>query len=603
MPLTAVDRVKINKYIKENKIGEIYYWDICEIVGKKNKISHPEFLEYFTECVLNEFRKESKFSIKNVAKLVKTVDTFLDWCNEGGYEVSDEILDKIRSFDEFYQDYLKRTNQEVDEGLYEVHIKPLMELVEKLYPSKTQNESVTKYITQINELENEIKRLEKELASTEKQLTSSKRTVDQKQQRIEQLSNSLNSANGESQANSIKIKELREERAKLEERIQMLEEEITLAVELNNELLPLKDKVVILKEQLDSYKREVRKYKTKEKDEAELKVKESSLEALIYESLLLENKSVTELVEIALEKGIRVDSQHISYLLNRMKREINLVNGPFVMEPTFKITQPHIEETNEFNINVPDEAKYYDVMLVSDFHLYEFDSKTIKALDRLNDYCVANGINMILNLGDMFDGIGSRTLSYEKAVKNYKLIEEAINKIPYTPNLYHAILGGNHDKNITHYGFDPIEVLSRGRKDIINLGYTHSSIVLNSADMRIGTFDIHHPDVFDLNNKLDDNGLDTENIERYLDEIHLRSGIDRSDSYIDFLGHTHKSQFNLFKSYYLITSYLCANKGAVHLRIYFNDDKTIKYMVIMPLTHGLRLSKNNEIVYQKQLLK
>lgn len=600
MPITAVDRVKINKYIKENRIGEIYYWEICDIIGKKNKISHPEFLEYFTECVLNELRKETKFSVKNVAKLVKTVDTFLDWCKEGELEVSDETLDKIRSFDEFYHEYLRRTNQELDEGLYNEHIKPLMELIERLYPAKN-NESVSKYITQINELENEIKRLKKELNSLEKQLSSSQKTIDQKQQRIEQLSNSLNTANGNAQVNSTKVRELREQRKELEERIAMLEEEITLAVKLNNELLPLKDKVTVLKEELDSYKREVKKYKTNEKKDAELKVKESNLEALIYETLLLENKSITELVDIALEKGIKVDSQHISYLLGRIKKEINLVNGPFTAEPTYKIAQPHIEETNQFNITVHEDAKYYDVMLVSDFHLYEFDTKTLNAFDRLNDYCVANGINMILNLGDMFDGVGSRTLSYEKAIRNYKLIEEAIEKIPYAPNLYHAILGGNHDKNISYYGFDPIEMLSRGRKDIINLGYTHSSIVLNSSDTKIGSFDIHHPDVFDLNNKLDDDGLDTENIEKYLEKIHLRSGIDRSDSYIDFLGHTHKSQFNLLKSYYLITSYLCANKGAVHLRVYFNDDKSIKYMVIMPLTHGLRLSKNNEIVYQKQL--
>lgn len=600
MPITAVDKVKINKYIKENRIGEIYYWEICDIIGKKNKISHPEFLAYFTDCVLNEFRKDTKFSIKNVAKLVMTVDTFLDWCKEGEFEVSGETLDKIRSFDELYHEYLKRTNQELDEGLYNEHIKPLMELIEELYPSKS-NDSVAKYITQINELETEIKRLKKELNSLEKQLTTSQKTIDQKQQRIEQLSNSLNAANGEAHVNSIKVNELREQRKELEERIAMLEEEITLAVELNNELLPLKDKVTILKEQLDSYKKEVKKYKTKEKEEAELKVKETSLEALIYEILLLENKSITELVDIALEKGIKVDVQHISYLLSCMKKEINLANGPFTTEPTYKIAQPHIEETHQFNITVPEDAKYYDIMLVSDFHLYDFDTKTLKAFDRLNDYCVANGINMILNLGDMFDGVGSRTLSYEKAVKNYELIEEAISKIPYTPNLYHAILGGNHDKNITHYGFDPIEMLSRSRNDIINLGYTHSSIVLNSADAKIGSFDIHHPDVFDLNIRLDDDGLDTENIEKYLDEIHLRSGIDRSDSYIDFLGHTHKSQFNLLKSYYLITSYLCANKGAVHLRIYFNDDKSIKYMVIMPLTHGVRLSKNNEIVYQKQL--
>ena len=41
-----------------------------------------------------------------------------------------------------------------------------------------------------------------------------------------------------------------------------------------------------------------------------------------------------------------------------------------------------------------------------------------------------------------------------------------------------------------------------------------------------------------------------------------------------------------------------------HLRIYFDEESDIKYMVFMPLTYSNdKLYKNNEIIYQKTLNK
>jgi hypothetical protein len=99
--------------------------------------------------------------------------------------------------------------------------------------------------------------------------------------------------------------------------------------------------------------------------------------------------------------------------------------------------------------------------------------------------------------------------------------------------------------------------------------------------------------------------MDTECLEKYLKELYQQQNRNRNNSYIDIFGHTHKSQFNYPSSYCYIPSFFEGQqkKGACHLRIYFDEDTDIKYMVFMPLTTNTKLVKTNEIIYQKTLKK
>ena len=106
MPLTGVDKVKLTKYFKEHAIDDLYYYEMCDYLGKRGKIKDFEFLDYFTDCVINEFSKDVKISIKHVAKLISWIGNFVGWMHEEGSTVSDETLDKIRSFDQLYNEYL-----------------------------------------------------------------------------------------------------------------------------------------------------------------------------------------------------------------------------------------------------------------------------------------------------------------------------------------------------------------------------------------------------------------------------------------------------------------------------------------------------------------
>ena len=70
MTLTMVDKMKLSKYLKEHAVTDIYYLDLCDAIGKRGKIEDIEFLEYFTDSVAKEFRKNEKISIKQLTKLI-----------------------------------------------------------------------------------------------------------------------------------------------------------------------------------------------------------------------------------------------------------------------------------------------------------------------------------------------------------------------------------------------------------------------------------------------------------------------------------------------------------------------------------------------------
>lgn len=616
MPITPVDKIKINKYIKENKIGEIYYNEMLEAINKKEKISDLEFLEYFTECVINEFHKDTKISAKHVSKLVATVDTFLGWISEDGLTVEEELLDKMRSFRGFYQEYCNRTNNVIDKELNEKYIQSLLYTLEALFPPLELGESIAKYVTQITDLERQIKELEKEILDIQQKLEVSQKNVSQKQEKIESLGGSITQMKNEMNIKNNEIENLKKQIKEFESKISRLEKELKLKQneldqkvnedsELITEISRLKEEIIILNDEIKQLQKNIKEEEKLKKQCEKLVVKENKLESLIYEQLLFNNRSIEELINLAKNNGITTNHNQIINLLKRMKSQINIGNGIFSSSPTYKINPVQVNENDVFTINLPNNIKCYDIMLISDLHITSFDVKTISMLDHLNEYCVENNIHFILDLGDFFEGIGSKTLKYINGVKNYQAIEQGIKSIPKADGLYHAILGGNHDYNITSYGFDPIELLARGREDILNLGYTHSIISLNNVEKKLGEFDIHHPNDFTFPMHLSDEGLDTERIDNYLKEIYAKNNRDREKSYVDIFGHTHKSQLNYLNSYCLLPAYLknSPKAGAVHLKIYFDEDKEIKYMIFMPLNYNSKLVKNNEIIYQKQLTK
>ena len=605
MPITPVDRIKIAKFMKETPIGKIYYLDLCDTLGKREKISDIEFLEFFTEAVVKEFRKEDKISMKQLSKYVVTVESFLKWVHEAGSEVDEKVLDSIRNFENYYDEYLNRTNFDIDLEFTDGCLASVINKVNELYPCEEKSESVVQYLNEIDDLKKQLAALTREYEGLTGRYDYLSKEHEKKSQSLITRSDELARANQTVISRDKTIGELEGSIEELSGRITELE---TLLGEANGEL----DIYKPFKEQYEEAAREIVRLKgiieerTRiDKENMESLETDERLLNLMYMHLINGKSDINGLINyIRMSEGTLYDRSKISSLLAQLKSKINISASSFSINPSYQIVPPRIIESEDFNIDIPFECECYDILLVSDFHLKEFDSKTLTGFDVMNNYCVNNNIHLVLNLGDFFDGVGgSKSFDYTCAKENRIIVEKAISVIPHADGVYHAVLGGNHDKNVLKYGFDPIELLATGREDFINLGYNHASIVFNGFQGVIGQFDIHHPQTFNFPIDFGPDGIDTEKLNIYLNRLYSKIRRDRDSSYIDIFGHTHKRQFNYPESYCFIPSYFEGKnkRGACHLKVFFDSDSNIKYMLFMPLSYVDKLIRTDEIVYKKIL--
>jgi len=605
VPITPVDKIKINKYLKENEIGEITYLNMCEAIGKKGKITDVEFLEFFTDYVVNDFRLKERIYIKQLTKIVYIIGAFLQDINDSGLNVNEDILEKIRSFGDLYKEYLSRTNSKIDNDFNDNCIGCVLNKVNELYPCEEKSESSSKYINEIQALNDEIKKLKKELEKINKNYVNLQATYNKEHNNIESLDREINSLENKVQEKDNKIVKLNNNIELLNQKINELEIEVSKLIDEKTELEPYREKYNDIVLEVDRLNRAIDESINQDIEKSNIRIKQSKLEKLVYEKLLINSSSIDDLIDFSNKNGIVTSREEIYNILKNIRNKINISDNTFSLSPSYKVVAPNVIEDGTFTINVPKGCKHYDILLVSDFHITEVNDRVLSGFDIINEYCTKNNINLILNLGDFYDGVGVKKATYEDAVQNYKIAEQLITKVSNVPGIYHGILGGNHESNILKFGYDPIKLLTDEREDFLGLGYKHSTIDLKESNKLIGSFDIHHPDVFYFPIDLSDDGIDMAKVENYLKTIYQKQGRNRDNSYIDLFGHVHRNQLNYPGSYCFIPRYFDGSnkKGANHLRIYFDDEKQIKYMVFMPLIGNSKLFKANEIVYQKILTK
>lgn len=599
MAITTVEKIKINKYLKEHTLSEANYFEMCDILNRRGKVSEVEFLEFFTNSVVDAFHKEEKISTNHLTKLILLSGVFLDIAHGNDVEVKEEILDKVRSFGDFYEDYLSRNGLEEDVEFRNNSIEEVLKTINELYPTEVEaaNESLIKYIERIEELERNIQSLTKELNGITSQYEKMRKSYERKSNSVSSLKEKISKLKDEVESKNNKISQLEKSLETLNSRISELESSLSASQEENDALLSYKERYETLTDEVGQLKQKIKSDNLEKENENRLREKQAKIEKLLYQKLLFERLDIDEILSYLQKEGFVSGKEEVIGLLKRIKTKIHIASPFFSLTPTYKVSSPGILDDENFSIHIPKGCSHYDIMLVSDFHIKHFDSTIEKRFDKLNDYCVKHDIHLVLNLGDFYHGFCGEPLSFDRAVDGYKLVEQSISSIPKVAGLYHAILGGNHDKSFLKYGFDPIAFLANEREDFIHLGYTHSTIELNGTKDILGKFDIHHPDDrICSTSKVNKNEINMEGTNYYLDNLYSKQDRNRDDSYIDIFGHFHRIQFNYVGSYCYIPAF---KDGANHLRVYFDEDSEIKYMVFMPLSVGKELAKNNEIVYQK----
>ena len=122
-------------------------------------------------------------------------------------------------------------------------------------------------------------------------------------------------------------------------------------------------------------------------------------------------------------------------------------------------------------------------LLISDLHFgNEFEN--LGLIDRAYNYCIKNGINIILCGGDFIDVSFSK--SPQKITDLYDQIEYFIKNYPQDKNILTFGVAGDHDfSTLKRASLDIIEICNNRRHDIIIGGYNNAEINIKNDKIHL----------------------------------------------------------------------------------------------------------------------
>ena len=154
---------------------------------------------------------------------------------------------------------------------------------------------------------------------------------------------------------------------------------------------------------------------------------------------------------------------------------------------SYSISNPFENKTNHIQIETKDDLKTIRALLTSDPHLGNIND-TIKCLDGMMEYCVKEGIHIIFNSGDFFEGI-YRDKKNSKHKTAQEQLSYGLKVYPHDKNVLTITVFGNHDATIwSEYGIDVKSFLEERRHDIIPVGYGDGEALIGSYK-----FSLQHP--------------------------------------------------------------------------------------------------------------
>ena len=130
------------------------------------------------------------------------------------------------------------------------------------------------------------------------------------------------------------------------------------------------------------------------------------------------------------------------------------------------------ELENEKTIYTSSKDTEFKALLISDIHLGSIDERP-ELLFEVYNYAVKEGINIIINAGDLVDGTFGRI----NIVEVDKQIEHLLKCYPFDKNILNFICLGNHDYScLEKKGLDIDKILDNKRHDLVSLGYGQGCI-------------------------------------------------------------------------------------------------------------------------------
>lgn len=201
------------------------------------------------------------------------------------------------------------------------------------------------------------------------------------------------------------------------------------------------------------------------------------------------NKNIIELI------GRNKSIKEISSILGISEKQFfvrlkQIINYGYQIIPSYSynsdiyyklVKDNYTEEKNVVKLKMPNSIKEFRCIVISDNHIGNVDSD-INLLNYVYEYATKNNINIILNCGDLIEGVHS---TYKRNLNDiYDQIETIIKKYPYDKNINNFVIFGNHDYHSLHYdGLDIGKRIKNARYDIIPIGFGKGIVKLKEDSL------------------------------------------------------------------------------------------------------------------------
>ena len=198
--------------------------------------------------------------------------------------------------------------------------------------------------------------------------------------------------------------------------------------------------------------------------------------------LVREGKSNREICEI-----FNISSNQLYDELLKLKTKGVKYSRKYYSDGSIKYNK--IKKLKKLNENVnktiitDNQENNMKFLLISDLHFgNEFEN--LGLIDRAYNYCIKNGINIILCGGDFIDGSFSK--SPQKITDLYDQIEYFIKNYPQDKNILTFGVAGDHDfSTLKRASLDIIEICNNRRHDIIIGGYNNAEINIKNDKIHL----------------------------------------------------------------------------------------------------------------------
>lgn len=138
--------------------------------------------------------------------------------------------------------------------------------------------------------------------------------------------------------------------------------------------------------------------------------------------------------------------------------------------------------TASFGVDRDDYAKIYTkynenfirFLAIADLHYFHKDENR-RSIDRVFNYCIKNGINIIFICGDLIDAMNTNLIPLEEQTERFTQL------YPHDNSIINFCVLGNHDyKTLCEANIDLKKVIENKRLDIVAVDYVDSKICIKN---------------------------------------------------------------------------------------------------------------------------